>query len=90
MIFTTHSPFMINRLYPTRVRVVSKDKDGTRVDSEAYRQDWRPLRNSIGLMIGDLFFFNNSGVIVEMPNIRSGFLDQVSKLKFWQKNDDGE
>lgn len=85
IVLTTHSPFMINRKFPHRVRVVSKGKDGTSIDSEAYRQDWKPLRTSIGLMIGDLFFFNESGVIVEMPHVRMQFADQIKKLKFWQK-----
>ena len=56
LIYTTHSPFMINRNYPQRVRLVQKSREGTRVDSEAYRENWKPLRKSIGLMIGDLFF----------------------------------
>jgi len=85
IIHTTHSPFMINRNHPNRVRLVSKGKDGTKVDSEAYRQDWKPLRSSIGLMIGDLFFFDNSGVIVEMPNVKTQVVEQLSKLKFWNR-----
>ncbi len=66
--YTTHSPFMINREYPERVRLVQKDKDGTRIDAEAYRENWRPLRSSIGLMIGDLFFFSESGLMLELPS----------------------
>jgi predicted ATP-dependent endonuclease of OLD family len=42
LIYTTHSPFMINREHPERVRLVSKDKSGTRIDSEAYRENWKP------------------------------------------------
>jgi predicted ATP-dependent endonuclease of OLD family len=86
ILITTHSPFMINRSYPSRVRLVSKGKDGTHVDSEAYRQDWKPLRSSIGLMIGDLFFFNESGVILEMPNVKTHFIDQLQRLKFWERH----
>lgn len=85
ILHTTHSPFMINREFPNRVRLASKDKDGTKIDSEAYRQDWKPLRSSIGLMIGDLFFFNNSGVIVEMPNVKMQLTDQFHKFKFWSR-----
>lgn len=85
IIYTTHSPFMINRTYPQRVRLVFKDKDGTKVDSEAYRQDWKPLRSSIGLMIGDLFFFNdNTGVIVEVPSVKFKFMERFKKFKFWE------
>jgi len=81
IIYTTHSPFMINREHPQRVRVVSKDKDGTRVDSEAYRENWKPLRSSIGLMIGDLFFFSDSGMILEVPSKGFPFVRKAVKAK---------
>ncbi|HEX9652608.1 MAG TPA: AAA family ATPase [bacterium] len=68
LIFTTHSPFMINREYPQRVRLVTKGREGTKVDAYAYRENWKPLRRSIGLVIGDLFFFNDSSVILEVPS----------------------
>jgi predicted ATP-dependent endonuclease of OLD family len=68
LIYTTHSPFMINREYPQRVRLITKGREGTKVDAQAYRENWKPLRRSIGLMIGDLFFFNDSSLIVEVPS----------------------
>lgn len=68
LIYTTHSPFMINRDFPQRVRLVNKGREGTKVDACAYRENWKPLRRSIGLMLGDLFFFNDSSVILEVPS----------------------
>jgi predicted ATP-dependent endonuclease of OLD family len=82
LIYTTHSPFMINRNFPQRVRLVQKSRDGTKVDSEAYRHNWKPLRKSIGLMIGDLFFFSEGGIIVEVPKDK---LSLKNKIKFWDK-----
>jgi hypothetical protein len=71
---------MINREHPQRVRLVSKDKDGTRVDSEAYRQNWKPLRSSIGLMVGDLFFFSERGVNAAVaPEKKFSFLRRAAK-----------
>jgi len=67
LLYTTHSPFMINRNFPDRVRLVTKSNDGTKIDNEAYRENWRPLRQSIGLTVGDLFFFNTKGLFVEFP-----------------------
>ncbi|RME00582.1 MAG: hypothetical protein D6814_03240 [Calditrichaeota bacterium] len=81
IIYTTHSPFMINREYPQRVRLVTKDKDGTRVDSEAYRENWRPLRSSIGLMIGDLFFFSDSGMTIEFPARKIPFMRKMPRTR---------
>lgn len=76
IIYTTHSPFMINRENPQRVRLVVKDKDGTTVDSEAYRENWKPLRNSIGLMISDLFFFSERGISED---------SQAKKISFFRR-----
>jgi len=67
VIYTTHSPFLINRKYPERVLLVIKDKEGTKVDTTAYRENWKPLRNEIGLMIGDLLFFSDQCLIIELP-----------------------
>lgn len=61
LVYTTHSPFMINRNDPEQVRVVNKDEKGTTVDNEAYRENWKPLRQSIGLTVADLFFFSTKG-----------------------------
>lgn len=81
LLYTTHSPFMINREYPQRVRLVSKGKDGTQIDSQAYRENWRPLRRQIGLMIGDLFFFNDSSLIVEVPSKKIPFMKRLQLFK---------
>lgn len=82
LVYTTHSPFMINREHPQRVRLVTKDKDGTRIDSESYRQNWKPLRSSIGLMISDLFFFSDRGTAAaETPEKKFSFLRRSAKTE---------
>jgi predicted ATP-dependent endonuclease of OLD family len=81
LVYTTHSPFMINREYPQRVRLVSKGREGTKVDAQAYRDNWKPLRRSIGLMLGDLFFFNDSSLIVEVPSQK---IPLVKKFHFFK------
>ncbi|MBN2354923.1 AAA family ATPase [candidate division KSB1 bacterium] len=78
LLYTTHSPFMIDRQFPERVVLVIKDKNGTRVDTSSYRENWKPLRNEIGLKIGDLFFFSDSSLIVELPTSKkSGLLGKI-------------
>lgn len=67
LIYTTHSPFLIDRNHPERVFLVEKDKSGTKVDSKSYRDNWKPLRKQIGLTISDLFFFNDQSLILELP-----------------------
>jgi len=83
IIFTTHSPFMINRNYPQRVRLISKTRKGTEVDNEAFRENWKPLRSSIGLMIGDLFFFGDSGILLELPTKKIPFMKKMRAMKLW-------
>lgn len=73
VIYTTHSPFMINRDHPDRVRVVEKDPEGTKIDVEAYRDNWRPLRQSIGLTVSDLFFFHSKGMNIETSEKKAPF-----------------
>jgi predicted ATP-dependent endonuclease of OLD family len=87
LIYTTHSPFMINREYPQRVRLVSKGRDGTKVDAEAYRDNWKPLRRSIGLVIGDLFFFNDNSLIVEVPSKRLPLMKRLSLFRSHSEKD---
>ena len=70
---------MINRDHPNRVRVVHKEERGTLVDNEAYRENWRPLRQSIGLTVGDLFFFSNKGIIFELPSKKSARMGKQKK-----------
>ncbi|RPI00558.1 MAG: hypothetical protein EHM72_08870 [Calditrichaeota bacterium] len=70
LIYTTHSPFLIDRSHPERVLLVEKDKTGTKVDSKSYRENWKPLRKQIGLTISDLFFFNDQSLILEVPTRR--------------------
>lgn len=79
LIFTTHSPFMINREHPERVLLVLKDKNGTKVDTEAYRENWKPLRKHINIIAGDLFFFTNPSLVLELPiKKRSKILDKLN------------
>ncbi len=78
LIYTTHSPFMIDREKPERVLLVVKDKSGTRVDPEAYRENWKPLRSQIDINPGDLFFFTNPGIFVDLsPKKRAGLINKI-------------
>ncbi len=77
LLYTTHSPFLIDRKFPERVLLVHKDKVGTKVDTESYRENWKPLRRQIGLTIGDLFFFRDQSFILELPSKK--------KLSFFSK-----
>ena len=72
VIYTTHSPFLVDREHPERVLLITKDTDGTHVDSVSYRENWKPLRREVGLTIDDLFFFNDAA--------RSGYFKKPGLL----------
>ena len=63
---------MINREHPERIYLVMKDKNGTKVDTAAYRDNWKTLRKQIDIMPGDLFFFTSP----------ASFTDPTAKKKF--------
>lgn len=75
VIFTTHSPFMIDRKLTTRIRIVSKEVNKCTVVSDkiytASNEAFEPIRASIGMTIGDSFAYSNNVVIVE------GFSDEL-------------
>ncbi len=79
VIYTTHSPFLINRQHPERVLLVIKDNSGTKIDSKAFRDNWKPLRKQVGLTISDLFFFNDDSLVLEVPTRKK--MNLLNKFK---------
>ncbi len=76
IIYTTHSPFLINKNFPQRIRVLTKDPvKGTLINNKPYSDGktkfWEPLKSSIGVCLGDLFSLSEVNLIVE------GVSDQI-------------
>lgn len=68
IIYTTHSPFLINRLFPNRVRIVDRDAEkGTVFKFKGFSKNWKPMRSSLGLNIKDSFYYSDKALIVEGP-----------------------
>lgn len=68
VIYTTHSPFLINRLYPNRVRVVERSKtNGTIFKNKGFSKNWYPMRSALGLSISDSFYYSEKALVVEGP-----------------------
>lgn len=92
IIYTTHSPFSINRLHPNRVLVINNSPDtGTIVNSKAHSKNWRALRTSLGMDLADSFYYAEKSLVVEGPEDRlylSLFINYfVSNGKLDLKND---
>jgi hypothetical protein len=73
VVYVTHSPFLLDRNDPGRIRVLDKgsDQDGTRVVADAVRNHYEPLRSSLGVAAAETAFLGGSNLIVE------GAADQV-------------
>ena len=69
IIFSTHSPFMIDLEKLERIRIVSKEEEkGTLIEEKFYESDYdalQPIRASIGMTIGDSLFTTKKNILVE-------------------------
>lgn len=71
IVYATHSPYMINKNFPQRIRAVLKGgpEQGTHVDNKAYRPTkggpYEPIRSAIGLSLGNSLFLGMKNLIVE-------------------------
>lgn len=79
VIYSTHSPFMIDWSYPQRLRLFRRDwaTNRTRIENKPYRGTtgltgvWDPLLATIGVSLGDIGVIGEQNVFVE------GVTDQI-------------
>jgi len=70
IVFSTHSPFLIDRNRFKRVRIVHKEKHkvGTKIEEKFYISEYdalEPIRASIGMTLGDALFTTKKNILVE-------------------------
>jgi len=66
VIYTTHLPFLINRNFPFRIRVVEKRQDqGTTINNKPHSNKWKAIRSAVGLLAADSFLLGDSCLVVE-------------------------
>ena len=72
LIYTTHSPFSINKNFPHRLRLVRKGdgSEGTQLVTTSASRNYEPVRSALGVEAGDTLFYGLNNIIVE------GFSDQ--------------
>ena len=73
VIYVTHSPFLIDKNAPERIRVLDKgaEDEGTRVVNDAANNRYEPLRSSLGAYVAETAFIGGRNLFVE------GLADQV-------------
>lgn len=82
VIYSTHTPFMINREYPERVRLITRPDDDTVIINDLSKKEIfkdELLRNSLGFALSDIAPVANKNIIVE------GLLDKVIFQEFIRK-----
>lgn len=100
IIYTTHSPYMINKNYPLRIRCVGKSDGsgtypkGTYLLQKPYHslkcRAWEPIRSSIGISLGDSLYVGGANLIVEGITdqvILSGMIQVINNLEKQTKYD---
>jgi energy-coupling factor transporter ATP-binding protein EcfA2 len=67
LVYTTHSPFLINRNFPSRLRLVRKGdvEEGTQVIDRAMLRRYEPIRSALGIDCAQTLFMGATNVIVE-------------------------
>jgi predicted ATPase len=69
IIYTTHSPFMIDRNEPANTVLVykgtTKTSKGTRINYKPWGANWTPLSGALGITVADAFYMPDKPLIVE-------------------------
>lgn len=73
VVYVTHSPFLIDKNAPHRIRVLDKgaEDEGTRVVRDAANNRYEPLRSSLGQYVAETAFIGGRNLFVE------GAVDQI-------------
>lgn len=69
VMYVTHSPFLIDKNYPHRIRVLQKGlgDEGTRVVRKAATDKYEPLRSAFSSFHADTAFIGTCNLLVEGP-----------------------
>jgi len=67
LVYTTHSPFLINRNYPRRIRLVRKGyaDEGTQHVSKPMVRSYEPIRSALGIDLAQTLFMGAANVLLE-------------------------
>ncbi len=81
LVYTTHSLFLVNKNYPERNRVISKTKEGTKIDQKPFSKNWKSVRESLGILLSNNFLIAEKTLLVEGPSDVIYIIDAIKRLK---------
>ena len=69
LVYTTHSPFLINRNFPRRIRLVRMGdaEEGTQFVDESRLRRYEPVRSALGIDCAQTLFMGVTNVVLEGP-----------------------
>ena len=69
LIYTTHSPFLINRNFPRRIRLLKKGdaEEGTQFIDQAMIRRYEPVRSALGIDCAQTLFMGSTNLVMEGP-----------------------
>jgi predicted ATP-dependent endonuclease of OLD family len=71
VVFSSHSPYLIDKRYPSRIRAVEDTpRSGTKIREDIFESDshtLEPLRNALGVDLGSSPFVSRRQLLVEGP-----------------------
>jgi predicted ATPase len=67
LIYTTHSPYLINRNFPRRIRVVRKGdaEEGTQYVERSRARRYEPVRTALGIDSAPTLFLGSDNILLE-------------------------
>ncbi len=67
LVYTTHSPFLINRNFPRRIRVVVKEEaeEGTQYYGKGSARRFEPVRSALGIDSAQTLFMGATNLVLE-------------------------
>jgi len=71
VIYTSHSPYLISKQYPSRIRTVEDSPEGTKINADIFDADTgtlEPLRNALGIDLSASPFVSEGQLLVEGPS----------------------
>lgn len=69
VLYTTHSPFLINRNFPSRIRLVRKGdgEEGTQFVDQSRIRRFEPVRSALGIDLAQTLFMGGTNILLEGP-----------------------
>ncbi|HTV46990.1 MAG TPA: AAA family ATPase [Phycisphaerae bacterium] len=67
LVYTTHSPFLIHRNFPKRIRLVRKGdaEEGTQLVDKARERRFDPIRSALGIELSQTLFMGAINIVTE-------------------------